>query len=40
LQDINWAWENIRCNIKISTKGSVHAHERKEQKTWFDKERP
>jgi hypothetical protein len=32
----NWAWKNIRCNIKISAKGNVHTYEWKEQKTWFD----
>jgi hypothetical protein len=34
--DINRAWENIRENITISAKESLHYYELKQQKPWFD----
>jgi hypothetical protein len=34
--DINRAWETIRDNIKISTKGSLCYYELKKHKPWFD----
>jgi hypothetical protein len=37
-QDINRAWENIKENIKISTKGTLGLYELKSHKPWFDEE--
>ena len=37
-KDINRAWENIKENIKTSTKESLGLHELKQHKPWFDKE--
>jgi len=37
-EDINRAWENIKENIKTSTKESLVLHELKQHKTWFDEE--
>ena len=36
--DINWAWENIKENIKTSARESLGLHEWKQHKPWFDKE--
>jgi hypothetical protein len=36
-KDINRAWENIRANIKISSKKSLDLYELKQHKPWFDK---
>jgi len=35
-KDINRAWENIKENIKTSTKESLGLHKLKEHKPWFD----
>ena len=35
-EDINRAWENIRTNIKISSKKSPGLCELKQHKPWFD----
>jgi hypothetical protein len=35
-KDINGAWENIRANIKISSKKSLDLYELKRHKPWFD----
>jgi hypothetical protein len=37
-EDINSAWENIKENIKNSTKESLGLHELKQHKPWFDEE--
>ena len=37
-EDINRAWENIKENIKTSTKESLGLHEMKQHKPWFDEE--
>jgi hypothetical protein len=37
-EDINWAWENIKDNIKTSAKESLGRYELKQHKPWFDKE--
>ena len=37
-KDINSAWENIKENIKTSTKESLGLHELKQHKPWFDEE--
>jgi len=37
-EEINRAWENIKENIKISTKDSLGLYELKQYKPWFDKE--
>jgi hypothetical protein len=37
-EDINRAWENIKVNIKTSSKESLGLHEMKQHKQWFDKE--
>ena len=37
-EDINKAWENIKGNIKTSTKESLVLHEWKQHKPWFDTE--
>jgi hypothetical protein len=34
--DLNWAWGNIRENIKISAKESLGYYELKKHKPWFD----
>jgi len=34
-EDIKWAWENIKQNIKISAKDSLGLYEFKQHKTWF-----
>jgi hypothetical protein len=36
--DINWVWENIKENIKISAKASLGLYERKQHKPWFNEE--
>ena len=35
-EDINRVWENIKENIKTSTKASLGLHELKQHKPWFD----
>ena len=35
-EDIIWAWENIKDNIKTSVKGSLGLHELKRHKPRFD----
>ena len=37
-EDVNRAWENIKENIKTSTKDSLGLHKLKQHKPWFDKE--
>jgi len=37
-EDIKRAWENIKENIKTSTKASLGLHELKQHKPWFDEE--
>jgi hypothetical protein len=37
-EDVNRAWENIKENIKTSTKESLDLHELKQHKPWFDEE--
>ena len=37
-EDVNRAWENIKENIKTSTKDSLGLHKLKWHKPWFDKE--
>jgi hypothetical protein len=37
-EDINRAWENIKENIKTSSKYSLDLHEVKQHKPWFDEE--
>jgi len=37
-KDINRAWENIKENIKTSTKGNLDPHELKQHIPWFDEE--
>jgi len=37
-ENVNRAWENIKENIKFSTKESLGLHEWKQHKPWFDKE--
>ena len=37
-EDIKWAWENIKENIKTSAKESLRLHELKQHKLWFDEE--
>jgi hypothetical protein len=34
-EDINWAWENIKQNIKTSAKDSLGLYELKQSKPWF-----
>jgi hypothetical protein len=34
--DINRAWETMRENIKISTKGSLGYYELRKNKLWFN----
>jgi hypothetical protein len=34
--DMNWAWDNIRENIKISAQESPGYCESKHRKPWFD----
>jgi hypothetical protein len=34
----NRAWENIKENIKISTKETVGLYRQKQHKPWFDEE--
>jgi hypothetical protein len=34
--DINWAWENIKENIKTSATASLGLYELKQYKPWFD----
>ena len=36
--DINWAWENIKVNIKTSAKESLGVYEWKQHKPWFDED--
>ena len=36
--DINRAWENIKENIKTSTKESLGLHELKQHQPWFEEE--
>jgi len=35
-EDINRAWENIKENIKTSSKVSLRLHKLKQHKPWFD----
>jgi len=35
-QDINWAWENIKENIKTSAKERLGLYELKQHKPWFE----
>ena len=37
-EDIKRAWENIKENIKTSTKVSLGQYELKQHKPWFDEE--
>jgi len=37
-EDINRAWENMKDNIKISTKENPSLYELKQHKPWFDEE--
>jgi hypothetical protein len=37
-EDIHRVWENIKENIKTSSKQSVGRYELKQQKPWFDEE--
>jgi len=37
-EDVYRAWENIKENIKTTTKDSLGLHELKQHKPWFDKE--
>jgi len=37
-KDINRAWDNNKKNIKTSAKWSLHQHELKKHKPWFDEE--
>jgi len=37
-KDINWAWENIKENMKTSGKQSLCLNELKDHKPWFDEE--
>ena len=37
-EDVNRVWENIKENIQTAAKESLGLHERKQHKTWFDKE--
>ena len=37
-EDINRAWENMKVDIKTSTKESLGLHELKQHKVWFDEE--
>ena len=37
-EDVNWAWENIKENIKTSAKESLGLHKWKQHKAWFDTE--
>jgi hypothetical protein len=37
-KDINWAWVNIKENIKTSAKENLGLHELKQHKPWFDEE--
>ena len=38
VEDMNWAWEKIKTNIKTSAKDSLVLQELKPHKTWFDEE--
>jgi len=35
-EDIKWAWENIKLNIKSSAKDSLGLYELKQHKEWFN----
>jgi hypothetical protein len=35
-EDINRAWENIKENVKTSSKESLSLSEQKQHKAWFD----
>jgi len=35
-QDINWAWENFKENIKTSAKEGLGLYELKQHKPWFE----
>jgi hypothetical protein len=37
-EDINRAWENVKGNIKFSTKATLGPYGRKQHKPWFDGE--
>jgi hypothetical protein len=37
-EDIKWAWDSIKDNIKTSAKESLGLHETKQHKPWFDEE--
>jgi hypothetical protein len=37
-EDINKAWENMKKNVKISTKEMLGLHEWKQRKLWLDEE--
>jgi len=37
-EDINWAWENIKENIKTSATDNLGLYELMQHKTWFDEE--
>ena len=37
-EDINWAWEDIKENIKTSAKENLGLHELKQHKLWLDEE--
>jgi hypothetical protein len=37
-KDINRVWENLRANIKISSKQSLDLYELKQHKPWLNKE--
>jgi len=37
-EDVDRTWENIKENIKPSTKESLGLHELKQNKLWFDEE--
>ena len=37
-EDVNRSWENIRENIKTSTKESIGLYELKQHKSWFYEE--
>ena len=37
-EDINMAWENIKENVKTSSKQSLGLYKRKQHKPWFDEE--
>lgn len=37
-EDINRAWENLKENVKISTKEMLGLYESKQHKSWLDEE--